>query len=307
MRFDDMRLFAKVAEAKSFTAAARVLGIPKQTLSRRIAELEQHLDVQLLHRTTRRLHLTDVGAAYAERCAELVRLADEAHRELTDSQRRPRGELRITADPLFGEAFLPELVGDYASRWPDVQVDVMLTRRKVDLVAEGFDVAFRVGRIDDPKLAATHLGPARVCYCASPKYVARRGSPETPQELTDHECIAVVSEGESVRWPFRGKRGQLFVTVGGRLRSNSFAIAHRLALAGLGIAIFPEFACVDDLRKGRLVSVLDEWVVEVGGVWLVHARAKFLAARVRTFVELAVDRLGRAAPWVVPPKRRRTR
>jgi DNA-binding transcriptional LysR family regulator len=296
MRFDDMRLFAKVAQVKSFTAAARQLGIPKQTLSRRIAELEQELDVQLLHRTTRKLHLTDAGAAYAERCAELVRLADDAHRELTDSRTVPKGELRITADPLFGDAFLPGLVAEYATRWPDVHVDVVFTRRKVDIVEEGFDVAFRIGSVDDPKLHATELGPARVRYCASPAYVRRRGLPKTPEDLREHDCIVVVGEPDAVRWPFRGRRGPTLVPVTGRLRSNSFALAHTATLAGLGIAIFPEFACADDLRRRRLVTVLDDWLVDVGSVWLVHPRARFLTARVRMFVELAIERLaGRLA------------
>jgi DNA-binding transcriptional LysR family regulator len=305
MRFDDMRLFAKVAEAKSFTAAARRLGIPKQTLSRRIAELELALDVQLLHRTTRRLHLTEAGAAYAERCAQLVRLADDAHRELTDSRTTPRGELRITADPLFGDAFLPGLVTEYAARWPDVHVEVVLTRRKVDMIEEGFDIAFRIGNLEDPKLHATELGPARVRYCASPAYLRRRGPPRTPDDLREHDCILVVghsgpdgrdAEFDAVRWPFRGRKGPVLVPVSGRLRSNSFALAHTATLAGLGIAIFPEFACADDLRRRRLVSVLDDWRVDVGAVWLVHPRARFLTARVRMFVELAVERLaGRVA------------
>ncbi len=291
MRLDDMRLFAKVAQARSFTTAARQLGIPKQTLSRRIAELEHALDVQLLLRTTRRLHLTDAGAAYAERCAEIVRLADEAHRDLTDSRTTPRGKLRITADPLFGDAFLPELVAEYAARWPDVHVDVVFTRRKVDLVEEGFDIAFRIGDIDDPAMQATRLGPARVRYCASPAYVRRRGAPATPEDLRDHECILVVGESSATRWPFRGKKGLALVPVAGRLQSNSFALAHTATLAGLGIAIFPEFACADDLRRRRLVTVLDDWRVDVGAVWLVHPRARFLVARVRTFVELASQRL----------------
>lgn len=300
MKLEDMRLFAKVAEAKSFTGAARLLGVPKQTLSRRVAELEQALDVQLLHRTTRRLHLTDVGAAYAERCVEIVRLAEDANRAVTDTRQVPRGVLRVTADPVFGEAFVAGLVVEYASRWLEVHVDVVLTRRRVDLVEEGFDVAFRVGRVEDPALTATSLGPARVRYCASPAYLARRGTPASPEDLRAHECLAVVSEGTPVRWPFRGRKGVTLVPVSGRLRFNNFVMAHAAALGGLGIAIFPEFACADDLRRGRLVSVLDDSVMDVGAVWLVHPTARYLTARVRAFVALALERLARTPPWVVP-------
>lgn len=298
MRLEDMRLFAKVAEAGSFTAAGRALGMPKQTVSRRVRELEEALDVQLLHRTTRRLHLTDVGAAYAERCAEIVRLADEANRAVTDARAQPRGVLKVTADPVFGEAFVTGLVVEYARRWPEVHVEVTLTRRRVDLVEEGFDVGFRVGDVADPALTATSLGPARVRYCASPTYLDERGAPRTPEDLEDHECLLVAGDGAPMRWPFRGKNGPTLVPVSGRLRSNSFALAHKAALAGLGIAIFPEFTCAEDLRAGRLVSVLDDHVVDAGGVWLVHPRARYLAARVRAFVDLARERLS-STPWVL--------
>ncbi|HYX91962.1 MAG TPA: LysR family transcriptional regulator, partial [Myxococcaceae bacterium] len=203
MRLEDMRLFAKVAEARGFTSAARLLGIPKQTLSRRISELEQELGVQLLQRTTRRLHLTDAGAAYASRCAEIVRMAEEANQVVTDTKQVPRGVLRVTADPVFGEAFVSALVVEYARQWPDVQLDVVLTRRRVDMVEEGFDVAFRVGRVDEPGLTSTRLGPARVRYCASPAYLSRRGTPRRPEDLRAHECILLVSDGAPVRWPFR--------------------------------------------------------------------------------------------------------
>lgn len=299
MKLEDMRLFAKVAEARSFTAAARSLGMPKQTLSRRVAELEEALDVQLLHRTTRRLHLTEVGAAYAERCAEIVRLAEEANHAVTEARQVPRGVLRVTADPVFGEAFLPGLLIEYARRWPEVQVEVVLTRRRVDLVEEGFDVAFRIGRVDEPALTARNLGPARVRYCASPAYVARKGAPASPEALAEHECILVVPEGVPVRWPFRGRKGDELVPVSGRLRFNSFALAHAAALAGLGIAIFPEFTCAEDLRRKRLVPVLEDWVVDAGAVWLVHPTARVLTARVQAFIELALEWLARKQPWVV--------
>jgi DNA-binding transcriptional LysR family regulator len=186
-----------------------------------------------------------------------------------------------------------------------VHVDVVLTRRRVELVEEGFDVAFRVGRVDDPSLTALQLGPARVRYCASPAYLARRGTPTTPEELREHECILVVSDGAPVRWPFQGRKGEMMVQVSGRLRFNSFAMAHAAALNGLGIAIFPEFACAEDVRRGKLVPVLEDWGVEAGTVWLVHPTHRYFTARVRTFIELALARLAHQPPWVVPmpPKR----
>lgn len=286
-----MRLFARVAEAGSFTGAARQLGVPKQTLSRRVAELERALGVQLLHRTTRSLRPSDAGAAYALRCAELVRMAEEANRAASEAQDEPRGLLRVSADPVFGEAFLGPLLVEYARRWPAVGIEVVLTRRRVELLEEGFDVAFRVGQLDDASLLGLRLGPARVRYCASPAYLARRGTPQRPAQLSAHDTLAVSSDGSNARWPFRGRRGLALVPVQARLRFSSLALARTAALAGLGIGLFPEFACAEDLRRGRLVSVLEEHVAEVGSVWLVHPAARFLSARIRAFVELARRRL----------------
>jgi DNA-binding transcriptional LysR family regulator len=300
IKLEDMRLFAKVAEQKSFTAAAKVLEVPKQTLSRRVAELERALGVQLLRRTTRRLHLTSVGAAYFERCADIVRAAEEANRAVADTDEQPRGTLRITADPTFGEAFLTDLVVEYARRWPEVRLDVVLTRRRTDLIEEGFDVAFRVGKLDDPALTGFSLGPARVRYCASPEYIVRRGTPRVPHELARHDCIVVGGAGSPARWPFPGKsKGDVkLVPVDGKLTFSSFAMAKAAALEGLGVTIFPEFACAREIQAKRLVAVLDAQRVEVGSVWLVHAAGRFLPARARAFVALARERFATDQPWL---------
>lgn len=306
IKLEDMRLFAKVAEHKSFTTTAKLLHVPKQTLSRRVAELERALGVQLLRRTTRRLHLTSVGAAYFERCADMVRAADEANRAVVDADEEPCGTLRITADPTFGEAFLTDLVLDYARRWPEVRLDVALTRRRVDLIEEGFDVAFRVGELGDPAVTGFRLGPARVRYCASPAYVARRGTPRAMRELAAHDCIVVGSSGDPMRWPFAGKRkgSVVLMPVDGKFLLSSFAMAKAAALAGLGIAIFPEFACAKEIREKRLIPVLDT-SVDVGSVWLVHAAGRFLPARAKAFVELSRERFETEQPWALAPRRKR--
>ncbi|MBL8742939.1 MAG: LysR family transcriptional regulator [Myxococcales bacterium] len=301
---EDMRLFGEVAAAESMTVAARRLGMPKQTVSRRVAELERVLGVQLLHRTTRRVRVSEVGAVYAARCAEIARIAGEANRAVRDARETPSGTLRITADPVFGDAFVGGLVIEYARRWPEVRVDVVLTRRRVDLVEEGFDVAFRVGVVDEASLGGFCLGPARVRYCASPAYLEKRGAPAGPEELARHDCIVVASEGAQNRWPFASRTGLRLVPVPERLRVTSFAMAHAAALAGLGIGIFPEFACAEDVRGGRLVPVLDAHRTEVGGVWVLYPGRRFLPTRVRAFVEMTRERFSRdpAVAAAVPPK-----
>jgi DNA-binding transcriptional LysR family regulator len=284
VRLEDMRLFAAVADARSITGAARRLAMPKQTVSRRVAQLEMDLGVPLMHRTTRTLRLTEAGAAYAQRCREIVRIADEANRAVTEVDDEPRGTLRVTADPVFGDAFVGDLVIEYARRWPRVAIDAVMTRRRVDLIEEGFDVAFRIGQVDDGSLTGVRLGPARVRYCASPAYLSERGTPSSPVQLGDHDCV-IVSDGGPVHWPFPGTKGPRLVPVTGRLTLTSFATARAAALAGLGIAIFPEFACADDIRRKRLVPVLE--TVEVGWVWMLHVARRPPAARVRAFLDLA--------------------
>jgi DNA-binding transcriptional LysR family regulator len=292
VKLDDMRVFSKLAEVGSLTAAARELAMPKQSVSRRLAELESALGVQLAVRTTRKLRLTDVGRAYALRCAEVARLAEEANRAALDELDTPHSTLRITADHTFGEAFLPELANDYLQRYPEVRLDVVLTSRVVDLVEEGFDVAFRVGRLPDSTLVARRLGPARLIACAAPSYLERRGAPRTPDDLAEHDCIDLApGEGPS-RWPFAGPDGVMTIAVNGRIRVSSLPMARGSAVAGIGIACIPAFACADDLRTGRLVQVLGAFALDVGGVYLVYPHHRHLAARVRRFVDLAASRFG---------------
>jgi DNA-binding transcriptional LysR family regulator len=297
VRLDDMRMFAVLAGASSFTAAARALDMPKQTLSRRIAELEEALGTELMIRTTRRLRLTPAGARYAVRCNEVVRIAEDANRALVDERDVPRGALRVTADPLLGEAFLPPVLNAFALQWPDVSLEVLLTQRRVDLIEEGFDIAFRIGHVDDPALTAVALGPARVRFCASPSYVRRRGRPKTPADLANHDCISVRADLATTSWPFRDERGGMRgVPIQGRMRCNSHVLAHAAAIDGLGIAIIPDFACIADIRRKRLVAVLDEWRVDVGNVWLVHPTRRFANVAIQRFMALAIERLG-SAPW----------
>jgi DNA-binding transcriptional LysR family regulator len=302
--WDDMRLFAKVAEHGSMTRAATAVALPKQTVSRRVARLEAALGVQLMHRTTRSVKLTEAGAQYAARCAELSRMAAEANRAAMDANEVPQGTLAVTADPVFGEAFLGPLIVDYGRRWPATRVTVSLTRRHVDLVEEGFDVAFRIGNVDHPSLSGVRLGPARVRYCASPKYVARRGALPKDGRLEGHDCLFVGADDAQPRWPMPKPGGGIdLVTVSPRMRMSSLAIAREAALAGLGIALFPEFACAEDLVRRRLVDAFGDRPVEVGSVWLLHPTRKFLPKRVTAFIDLARSHFATAQPWVVPANR----
>jgi len=299
VRIDDMRLFAAVAEKLSFTAAAEDLGIPKQTVSRRVAALESELGVRLLHRTTRSMRLTDVGRAYATRCAQIVKMADDANQAVTDQSDQVLGTLRVTADPLFGEAFLADLVHDYREAHPGVTIELMLTQRKVDLVEEGFDVAFRVGAMADSSLVATALGPASMCYCASPSYLEARGRPVHPNELSEHDCITLLPESSASRWLFMIDDAMKWFPIESKLRVNHLPTARRLAVADAGIVNLPAFAAKPLIEAGLLESVLRGFQAPFGEVRLVYLGRGLLSPRVRHFIDMAVERFRRDS--LLPP------
>ncbi len=291
VRLDDMRLFAQLADSGSLTAAAQALRMSKQTVSRRLAELERGLGVELARRTTRTLTLTDVGRAYAARCAEVTRLADETNRALVSQHQAVSGTLRISADPTFGEAFLPHLVSSFLAAHREVNVEVLLTSRRVNLVDEGFDVAFRVGPPPDvAHLAAKRLGAARLWTVASPDYLREQGEPLTPGELSAHDCLALVPSLTHTGWPFLIDGALRLVAVPSRVRVNGLAMARYAALAGAGIAQLPEFAAAKDVARGHLRRVLSSFTPEVGGVHVVYPHTQLLAPKVHEFVVLASER-----------------
>ncbi|MEM6989916.1 MAG: LysR family transcriptional regulator [Myxococcota bacterium] len=287
-QLDDMRVFAEISQSGGVSAAAAVLGMPKQTVSRRLAALEEGLGVELARRTTRSLSLTDVGRAYAARCVEITRLADEANRAAASQLDIVAGTLKITADSSFGETFLPRVVTEFVQRFADVEIDVLLTSRKVDIMEEGFDVAFRVGAPPDvTHLAATALGPARLWTVASPDYIARRGRPKTPDDLRDHACVSLVPNLRHHAWPFAIRGAIAMVPIQARVRVNGLAMARHASLAGAGIAHLPRFAAVNDVEQGRLIRVLDRFSPEVGGLHVVYPHSHLLAPKVTEFIALA--------------------
>jgi DNA-binding transcriptional LysR family regulator len=225
------------------------------------------------------------------------RLTKTANGAIAEPGGTATGVLRVTADPVFAEAFLPALVAEYAMHHTEVRVDVVLTRRRVDLVQEGFDAAFRIGAVDEPGLVVHRLGAARVRYCANPAYLMERRSPESPRDLRDHDCIVLASDGPPMPWPFKSSRGVQMLTVEARARVSDFALVREFVAAGMGIGNFPAFACAGEIARGRLAPVLDDWVPDTIYVALVHPRSRYPAARVQDFVKLTQQHFAQA-PWV---------
>jgi len=278
MDLNQLVIFVEVVRAGSFTAAGRVLEMPKSTVSRKVAELEARLGVQLLRRTTRQLHLTDIGSAYFERVQSVVedaRGAEELVAELLDE---PCGVLRVTAPMSF--AFLGSVVADYLRQNPAVRVDLECTDRKVDLLGEGFDVAIRAGKMADSKLIVRHLGTISRYLVASPSYLEGRAAPRKPQDLSAHDTVVFGGGEEGRSWGLRSGRRRVEVKVEPRLVLNDYEVLLEAVYAGAGIALLPSYQCQGDQGR-RLERVLPAWraldvpvrALHYGG----HASKKVLA------------------------------
>ncbi len=286
-------VLVRVVEAGSFRGAAARLGMPKSTVSRRVSELEASLGTQLLQRTTRKLALTDAGAAFVERAESAIAMLEAAQLAVSELQREPRGRLRVTATPQMGQLFLAPLVVDFLEAYPAVQVSLHLTDRHVDLLAERFDVALRAGPLPDSSLVAHRVTAGGVSLVASPSYLAARGTPRDPTDLAGHDCLVFASAGGQPRrvWTLGHGKQVREVAVSGRLVADDWQVLLQAAVRGLGIARVPDVLMRDELRRGDLVSVLHEFSPPATPLNLVHLGGRYVTPRTRAFIDFVRPRL----------------
>jgi DNA-binding transcriptional LysR family regulator len=295
-RVDEINAFVGVADARSFTQAARRLGVSSAQVSKLVARLENRLGARLLNRTTRDVSLTDTGRAYLERAKTL--LEDfEALEGLVRDQDGPRGLLKISAPMSFGANQLTPALLDFAAAYPEVALDVSQTDRVVNLVEEGFDVAVRIGQLPDSSLIARRLAPVRIVTLASPEYLQRAGTPLAPQDLAGHEAIIDTNLSDPFVWTYGSGAGQADVRVHGRLRFAGADACVAAARRGLGVASTPAFAAADDLRSGRLVPLLCAYEPLLIHVHAVYPHGRHLAAKVRAFVDFLAERYAGEPEW----------
>jgi DNA-binding transcriptional LysR family regulator len=295
-RFDEINAFAAVADARSFTKAARRLGVSSAQVSKLVARLENRLGARLLNRTTRDVSLTDTGRAYLERARTLLDDFD-ALEGLVRDQSGPKGLLKVSAPVSFGENQLTPALLDFAAAYPEVSLEVSQTDRVVNLVEEGFDVAVRIGQLPDSSLIARRLAPVRIVTCAAPAYLQAAGAPSQPEDLARHECIIDTNRREPFVWTY-GQGGERYdVRVHGRLRFAGADACVAAARRGLGIASTPAFAAADDLREGRLVPLLCAYEPQLIFVHAVYPHARHLAAKVRAFVDYLAERYAGEPEW----------
>jgi DNA-binding transcriptional LysR family regulator len=298
-RFHAITAFVRVVEAGSFARAAARLDVSVSSVSRQVAELEAHLDARLLNRTTRRLSLTESGRVFHERCVQLLADLEEAEQSANVGTVEPRGTLRLASSVTFGSRHLAPALAEFAARHPAMRFDVELSDRVTDLVEEGFDVAVRIGETGSQNLVGRRVGATRLVCCAAPSYLARHGTPRTPEDLARHACLTYEYSPQRSVWPFRDREGrERDVRVAGAIHANSGRFLEALAVAGVGIAFEPDFIVGPDVRAGRLTRLLPGFEPAPTAINVVYPSRRHLSAKVRVFAEFLAARFA-TADWAL--------
>jgi DNA-binding transcriptional LysR family regulator len=295
-RIEEIRGFTAVADARSFSRAARRLGISSAQISKLVARLEDRLGVRLLNRTTRDVSLTDSGSAYLARARDLLETFDQLESSVGGTG-GPRGLMRVSLPVSFGAVEIGPALLDFAAAYGQVGLEVSFSDRAVNLVEEGFDAAVRIGNLSDSSLVARRLAATRVVTCASPAYLVRHGTPAAPDDLSGREIIIDLNLRDPFVFEFGRGVDHQTVRVDGRLRFASAEACLAAARAGFGIARAPAFAAVDDLRAGRLQSLLCTYEPEQVPIHVVYPQTRHLAAKVRAFVDFLVQRFAGEPEW----------
>ncbi len=290
---NELAVFVRVADAGSFSAVARHLGVPTSTVSRAVARLEDSLGTVLFQRTTRRIHLTREGSWLRERSRQAIVALENAAVAVKELQGRPKGVLRIAAPQDLGHLVVAELVRRYSLRYPDVRVELRFSGRLVDLVAEGFDVALRAGSLRDSSLVARKLGELQTHVVAAPGYMQAHGPLQRPEDLVGRECILFRGDEGTQIWKLskvrpKSSRAQR-VTVRGSIDSDDYGFNRELILQGGGLGMLPRVLCADDLREGRLINALPEYAGRGGSLYVVYPATRKLAPRVAALRDLALE------------------
>lgn len=291
-----MGVFTRVARSESFSAAARELGMSKTAVSRHVSDLENTLGVRLLNRSTRRMSLTEAGSAYLARSSGILSDVDELQRSVQNLHRQPEGVLRITSAVTFGHCALAPVIADFLAEYPDINVQLDLTNRFVDIVEEGFDLAIRVTGLQDSSLISRSLVSVKRYTCAAPAYIEQWGEPASPSDLESHVCVIFPANGEQAQWQFANAEGEHNVAVSGRLRVNSMEAAAQAVRDGVGISVLPDYAVRHYLASGEIQRVLTGYDIRGGHqIYAVYPHRHHLSAKVRVFIDYFHAALGDSA------------
>lgn len=296
----DITTFVAVVKAGSFTAAAASLGLTRSAVGKSVARLEARLQTRLLHRTTRKLSLSDEGRAVYERWRQILEELEEIEASMAVRRGQPSGTLRLTAPLSFGQRHILPVLGQYLKQWPELQADIRFTDRFIDLVEEGFDIAVRIGEPrEDTQLLTRTVAWQQFVTCASPEYLARKGVPQRPQELADHDTLSFLGGEQPNAWRYQTPEGEYLCERPGRLNIDSSEAIREAALAGFGLVHLPTYITGNDLRAGILVEVLKPYRAPPDPIRIVYPSKRHLSPRIRVFIDLLVDNWRDGVPWEV--------
>ena len=294
-----MAIFVKVVQAGSFIGAARNLNVPKTTISRKIAQLEETLGTRLLQRTTRKVNLTEVGRVYFERCTRILGELEEANLTVTALQAVPHGTLRISASVVFATSVLHHWLAEFLNQYGRVSAELILTNQYVDIVSEGIDLAFRAAPWGNSSLVAHRLGVMPYWVCATPEYLARKGEPATPQDLVHHHCIVLNAETKpgGTKWVFQNGTTEAAFDISSRIQANDFLFIKQLVLQHSGIACLPNVLVLEDIQQRRLIRLLNQWSLTTRDIYLVYPSVHHLSPKVKAFLDFVMAKVTPQPPW----------
>ncbi len=285
-----IRGFIEVVEAGGFSAAARKTHKSKALLSKHVQELEDELGAVLLNRTTRQLSLTEAGHAYYPRALEIIKELDDLNDTITRSNKTTHGRIKIGTSRTFADASIGQSLIDFLSAYPDIYLDISLDDRFVDLVNEGFDLAIRITDMQDSSLIQRKLMDIRSVVIASPELLKSTNVPETPRDLKSLPCLVDRNNLNSDHWVFKDKKGSTFsVAISGRMAANGPIIMKRAAIAGIGFAKIPRFIAEEELQNGLIKTVLDDFMTDGAGLYIVYPQKRYLPAKVRMFIDYLIE------------------
>lgn len=295
----DLILFVTIVEKKSFTAAAKEFGMTKSIVSKHFSRLEKSLGVQLLRRSTRKLSLTEAGQTIYERCAHIKADLEEAEQAALNTHQSPRGTLRVGSTFSFGHLHLVPAIADFMQAYPDIKIELLLGGHYDNLIEHGLDLSVRVGKLPDSNLISRCLTVRYMRVCASPDYLTKHGTPETPEDLQHHNCLLYLNSPTGDEWHLEGKRGKSRIKIKSNFASDNSQSLEAAAVAGIGIVLLPGYMMTKHIQKGKLINLLEGYCPANIGIHAVYPATRHLASKVRVFIDFLVKRFENEAYWAV--------
>ena len=288
---DDMLLFSKLVELKSFTSVADALQLSRSLVSKRISRLEDHLGVQLVNRTTRRVELTEAGRTYYQYCVQIENIVQEAESVVSEIRQQPKGNLTINAPVTYGQIILPSIIARFLQKYPDININLSLSDKFVDVIEGGFDIVIRIGQLKDSSLKARKVASTKLVVFAHKNYLKKHGTPKTPQDLQQHNCLSYrYMAGSPNEWQFHGPMGKELVHVNGNFGAENGVPLYKAVQAGLGIAIQPQFV-LDGFEAKGIVTLLDDYTDAEIGIYAIYPATRKPPLNTRVFIDFLVEQL----------------